>query len=558
MLAGACRALLMVAVVGASTAAIAQTIPPSEQPGRERERFEDRAPPRAQPRGTPISLPSTVAPPDADSISIIIRSVRVEGSTIYTEQEFAELYRELLGRVVTLKAVYDIAQRITAKYGNDGYVLTRAIVPPQQFHPRGAVVRIQIIEGYVDKVEWPAELSKYPDYFSYYSERITAERPVNVRTIERYLLLAADLPGLKFKNSLKPSATKQGAATLVVEVERKSHEVLARLDNRGTEARGPYQYLGSLTVNNLLRTHESFNISYASTFENNELQYFAGRYRRVVNPEGLTIFLNASHGYGRPGTELLELLNYNTKSTVVEAGFSYPFIRLRERNLAFSALGFMSNDDSDLLDTTNSRDRLRGVRARIDGDAADPYKGINQWSLAYSQGFKGLGSTGNDNPFSSRANGQVDFSKLEASYSRLQALHYGFSFLAAVYAQHAFDPLLSSELCGYGGRVFGRAYDPSEILGDSCVQVLGELRLDLPLTTKQLTQMQVYTYVDRGWLHNIAPVFGTPENIEAASIGAGMRLGWLDYFTADLSAARAIDGPRDGVWRYFFVLTARY
>ena len=42
-----------------------------------------------------------------------------------------------------------------------------------------------------------------------YAREITAERPVNIHTIERYLLLAGDLPGLKFKNSLKPSAANQ-------------------------------------------------------------------------------------------------------------------------------------------------------------------------------------------------------------------------------------------------------------------------------------------------------------------------------------------------------------
>ena len=36
-----------------------------------------------------------------------------------------------------------IAQRLTAKYGNDGYVLTRAVVPPQELSPDGAVVRIE-------------------------------------------------------------------------------------------------------------------------------------------------------------------------------------------------------------------------------------------------------------------------------------------------------------------------------------------------------------------------------------------------------------------------------
>ena len=76
------------------------------------------------------------------------------------------------------------------------------------------------------------------DFFSYYALRITSERPANIRTIERYLLLAGDLPGLKFKNSLKPHPTKVGAAILVVEVTQKPVDMFNRVDNRGTHARG--------------------------------------------------------------------------------------------------------------------------------------------------------------------------------------------------------------------------------------------------------------------------------------------------------------------------------
>ena len=81
-------------------------------------------------------------------------------------------------------------------------------------------------------------------------------------------------------------------------------------------------------------------------------------------------------------------------------------------------------------------------------------------------------------------------------------------------------PLLSPELCGYGGRAFGRAYDPSELVGDSCVELLGELRWDLPLGRDFfLNQVQLYGYGDHGWLHNIAPVAGTLHE-------CGCRFGW--------------------------------
>ena len=85
-----------------------------------------------------------------------------------------------------------------------------------------------------------------------------------------------------------------------------------------------------------------------------------------------------------------------------------------------------------------------------------------------------------------RANGRVDFTKLELTLSRLQPLFDRFSFLGALYGQYALTPLLVSELCGYGGRAFGRAFDPSQFVSDSCMEALAELRYDIPLELTQL------------------------------------------------------------------------
>src|SRR5260370_31874462 len=195
MLSGVCRVIAALAVVVISTAAMAQpVIPPSVQPGREQQRFTEPPPPLSQPRGPAISLPSTVAPKGADRVKVLIRGVTIAGMTVYTQDQVAPLYADLIGHEVTLQAIYDLAQKITTKYGNDGYVISRAIVPPQQLNPGGATVRIQVIEGYVDKVEWPRPLDKFRHFFSYYPPPITAERPSNIHTIAPYLLLAADLP----------------------------------------------------------------------------------------------------------------------------------------------------------------------------------------------------------------------------------------------------------------------------------------------------------------------------------------------------------------------------
>ena len=296
----------------------------------------------------------------------------------------------------------------------------------------------------------------------------------------------------------------------------------------------------------------------------------------MLTSEGLTAFANASYGWGRPGTFELELLEYKTKSAYGEVGLSYPIIRARERNLIASALWFWTDDRSSFFDMPetppSTLDKMRGFRIKFDADAADPMNGINQLNFAFSHGFRGLGSTANGDELASRFNGRVDFSKAELTLSRLQPFMGGWSILIAAYGQWAFTPLLTSELCSYGGRLFGRGFDPSQYVGDTCVNAFGELRLDIPHELQALTQLQLYGFIDRGWLHNLAPVPGTLTNVDAASMGAGLRLGWLNSVTADLSVTRVVkkqalsaaqalqQGVNDGLPpdnRFFVILTGR-
>src|SRR5262245_43167206 len=127
MVSRVCRMIAAAAIMAWSLPAVAQIIPGSELPGRERQRFEQPQLPRSQPRGTTITLPSTVAPPGAETVRLFLRDVIIEGSTVYKFDELSIYYHDLVGREITLADVYGIAQRITTRYGNDGYVLSRVI-----------------------------------------------------------------------------------------------------------------------------------------------------------------------------------------------------------------------------------------------------------------------------------------------------------------------------------------------------------------------------------------------------------------------------------------------
>ena len=99
---------------------------------------------------------------------------------------------------------------------------------------------------------------------------------------------------------------------------------------------------------------------------------------------------------------------------------------------------------------------------------------------------------------------------------------------------------------------------------------LAELRYDLPffvpneaMAKKEALMpsptVQIYGFTDWARLYTlgIGSVGTAATAITAGSAGGGVRFGWLDRWNADISAAKAVEGPRNG-WRGFFILSARY
>jgi hemolysin activation/secretion protein len=531
-------------------------VSPSDEQGHLADRFATPRPVLARSAGL-ISLPGIVAPENAAGIAVRVSSIEIVGSSIYSSRDLEVLTSALIGQEVPLASIFDLAQRVTAKYGEDGFVLSRAIVPPQELDPADAVVRIEIVEGYIDRVEWPESIDHYRDFFADYAGRITGERPANINTVMRYLLLAGDLPGIDVTSRFQASASNERASTLVVDVTEKPFDAFAQIDNRGTDARGPFQQSVGITVNNLLGLHEAASLSYSGALDLGELHQVSGSWRQVLNAEGLLAFADVSLSWGEPGTAPLQALAFASSGWSADLGLSAPVLRSRDKNLTLSGLVFASESRGEMLGAPSSDDRLRGVRLKADFDVADQFDGITQGNVTISKGIEGLGSSPNGDPLASRENGRVDFLTVAASLSRVQTLGQSVSLLAAIEGQYAFTPLLAPEECGYGGRSFGRAFDPSELSGDSCWSASLELRVDPDIAGNPFETTQFYAFADYGQVFRIAPSPGTPTSENGASAGAGVRLG-KDGFTADLMAAKPLFGRTNTDWRAFVTVGARY
>jgi len=554
-----------------SSHAWAQQVPSTVEPGRVPQRFQEAPQPQAQPvPEVNIEQPSMEPPPGATNVTLTVTQFQITGSTVYKPEDFNDLTTPFISKEITLADVYELASQITARYRNDGYVLSRAIIPVQHISKKDAVFKIEIIEGYVDQVIWPEGLKEhYRDFFSKYEDEIEEERPSNIETIERDLLLASDLPGLKFSSEFKPSKDHEQAATLIVTMTEKPVDLEASINNRGVTGEGFWQGTVGGTVNNVLGQHEAISVKYITGIPSpDELQYFQGTWRQVITSDGLTLTFDGSYNHGTPSLSTLRTIDYSNGGQNFDAALSYPVIRSRKQNLNVSTTAFVENTDSHALGSLFTKDDLRGLRASAEYDRSDSFGGTNLFQLTFSRGIDGFGSTDNGSILSSRTGSRVDFTKLEATVSRTQGLDFltpNLSAYGSAYGQYAWDALPTAEECSYGGRLYGRAVDPSTLIGDNCVDSSLELRYDLSIAQNPFHTTQLYTFADQGFTDLNLVSAGTPRNRWGSSAGFGLRLGWRsdskednDNLLITTEAAGGFGGDISGEWSGHVAVTARY
>ena len=537
----------------------AQTVPSAAEPQRLDKRFEQPEVPGSVMKPEIPETKSYKPSADLKKIRFILKKIEVKGSTVYSHNAFKRWQKRFLDKKVSLALIYRFAEKITTKYRNDGYLLSRAIVVPQKI--KDGVVKIQVIEGYIGnlKIRGPVKGSKV--FLKSYAQGLLRSSPLKAKDLERYLLLIDDLPGVSVESVLVPSKDEPGASELLLTLKHKNIDANAGIDNRGSKFNGPIQIRGGVNSNSALGVYERIGVQTIFTSSPDELFFFNGFGEVPVSSEGTKLFVSGSFSKSEPGSSLKQF-EVEGDSSSFTVRLSHPFARSRGKNLK-AYLGFTSrNSETDLLGTNITTDRLRIMNMGMAYDFVDRYRGVNLISVDLAKGIDFLDATGPGSANLSRADGRSDFTKLSGNILRLQQLGQGWSFLTGFSWQYAFDPLLSSEEFGLGGSQFVRAYDPSEVTGDQGVALKLELQKGIKTDWSYLKSFQAYLYFDHGTVLLRNPTAVEEDSTSLTSSGLGVRTNineWLSgYFEAGLPMSRNVgtEGNKDP--RFFFSINARY
>ncbi|MEA1937658.1 MAG: ShlB/FhaC/HecB family hemolysin secretion/activation protein [Pseudomonadota bacterium] len=547
---------LILVILAITPCALAQTLPGAVEPGRIEKRFESPPTPQAE---IDIRIPEKAAEipeAEADALRFMLEGLTVEGSTVYTEADFRPLIEELLLEEVTLKQLNALAERLTVKYRNDGYILSRVILPAQEVE--GGMVHLRAVEGYIIEVRVEGETGGRDGIWDHWADKLKASRPLHISVLERYSLLANELAGLTVQAQVKPDKDAQGAAVVLFTIEKKDFDAALTFDNRGTKSTGPWQSTLAVTAFDLLGLGGSTSVQGIATSQIEELRYGTVSYSRMLNGEGLALSLSASRSVSEPG-DVLKTLGVASQNKSLSATMTYPAIRSRRENLLLSAGLRYTNSKSNLACAPSSRDRLRVLTLGASYDISDEYKGVNLFDVKLHRGLDILNASDTNSNLLSRSRGVSDFTKLTATAIRRQVLTRGLGMTVSLSGQAAFNQLLAGEEFGYGGTQYGRAYDPSEITGDHGLAGSVTVNYNNMPPIVGVDFMRPFVYWDIGVIDNK----GSDTNHEsAASAGFGLRFGAFERITGEIEFAAPLTRPvsslGDSDPRLFFSLTARY
>ncbi|WP_420139728.1 ShlB/FhaC/HecB family hemolysin secretion/activation protein [Sphingomonas sp.] len=457
-----------------------------------------------------------------------LTAVTIEGSTL-PAAELAPAYARFIGTPVDATQMQAIINAIGEIYGRSDVALYTILAPDQDY--AGGVLRLTAVEGHIESAVIRGAGAKMRRLVGRYVAPLMQEKPLQKRSLQRYVSLIRDIPGLNptvdFERGGRPGAVK-----LVIAAKPQPFQLGFGINNRGTALLGKAQAQLDLYANSLLLGGDQVRLSYARPVRAPYYQSLSGAYSVPLNANGLTVQLNAGRLRTRPRDLPL-------KGTATSGGaqLSYAAIRSYDTNLVLSAGLDGVNSDNAFLGFTFSNERTRALRLAASLTLSSQ---TNQFSASATQSFglDALGARLLDPTIS-----QLGFRKTNLRLSDNKLIGKTWILRLNGSAQLTSDRLPSTEQFTLGGDEFGRAYETALISGDTGYGVSGELAFHPTKVPQLFNGSELYMFVDRGSVRYRSRNGFAASESHLGSWGGGARIALLNRTMVQVEAARGFNNP---------------
>ena len=460
----------------------------------------------------------------ADTVKIIVNSLKVTGAQAYPEAQLIAAAGFTPGRQYSLSDLRAMAARIADYYHQRGYFVAQAYLPAQAV--TDGVVTIAVMEGQYGKVTLRNQSGLSDGVANSVLGGLDSGDAITAAPLDSRLLRLSDVPGVKVRSTLVPGASV-GTSDLIVEVipgRRVTGSIDA--DNAGNRYTGAGRIGGTVNFNN--PTGHGDLATLRALTSASGLNYARASYQLPVGRATVGVaYSYLGYSLGRE----FESLEADGNARIASLFGSYPLVRSRNSNL-YAVMGFDGKTFEDREDITPSvtDKKARVLFAGVHGDHRDGFGGggFSTYSLtgfageldirtAEALAFDALGP---------RSNGS--YQKLAFTAGRLQRVTDRFSVYGGIAGQLASKNLDVSEKMELGGMYAVRAYPEGEAYADQGYVMTLEARMELPVFSQWLPgQLQAVGFVDHGAVTMNKDPWGPGDNNRTLS-GAGVGLDWSE------------------------------
>jgi hemolysin activation/secretion protein len=505
--------------------------------------------PRLQRQETDVFAPEPPGPcPLADSpVEVTLGSVSFRGSTALKDQDFATAYRPFIGKPQKVGVICQIRDR-AARLLFDRGILARVEIPEQRI--AGGALVLEVIEAHVVNVRVRGDIGPAQAAVERYVEKLRGMKPFDMKKAQRYLLLASDIPGVRIRAAIRPSANQErGAVDIDVTVSRTPFTAVGNAQNLGSRAVGRWGGLVRGDARSFTPFGEDTALTAFHTLDSNEQWVVQLQEAARIGGDGWIVRGSAVYGETRPG-DVLKPLDLKSTSTVGEVEAAYPLIRRRRLDLNLAGGLDVIDQETDIAGGGKlTEDKARVLYLRLDGDARsfafDRPVSAN-WALSLRKGLSGLGASEAGSALLTHGFAAPD-AWLVRGAGELDAPLFGpVSASLRAQAQYSDKPLMPYEQISLGDLSVGRGYDPAAVLGDTGAAASLDLRYAAVALSSKL-QASPFVFYDQGYVHNNdTALSGLAASRTLRSFGAGLTLRLANRANLEFTYARPIDSVSPG------------
>lgn len=466
-------------------------------------------------------------------LSLSIKSVSFAGADAFPLSLLNEIAKDIAHRRVTLVVLEQTRLAVVRLYREHGFLLSTVSMAID----RDANVHFVVTEGYIASVRLGHDIGPAGTKVLALLEHLVDRRPLANAEMERWLLLAQQVAGVKLRAVLQNANREPGALTLIADVSRQAVSAMISADNRGYENTGPEEGLVVAHFNSFTALGERTDLVYYHTDGNTD--NFGQLSENIfIGSSGLQFHAYGGMGRAVPSGVLREI-DYHSQVVSFGGSLDYPVLLGRRKALT-TRLSLDGRDVAISVGRTGlSQDSMRVARANASYAWQDLWfgstrVGTSTVDITGSQGLPFMGSSANGRaaPPGGRNNARFDFRKISLSVSRTQALFMPWqgalvALRGAAGGQYTPSILPTAEEFYLGGQSFTRGYYSGQVAGDKAAYATAELQLNTTASIDVFQRnidvtSQVYGFYDWGqaWSNQVGGA-----NPRLASAGVGVKVG---------------------------------